>query len=421
MARSPHPQAPAPSRRWKRVFMIAGVVAVLAIVLTWAFWPRIQVWMWLGELHSDDGSVRATARDNLAASDFSGLDEKLYEGLVDPDRSFEVRAQVGSILIRRGRMALVENALRCDALAGRTAALAALNARVTQLGEEWFRNDYVRRPEYLVKETLLAWLDREGDLSRLQAIHMAVRLGYEEAVPLLRALARPPHDGPLSAPERHILVAAARGLLAFGNCEVVPEFVEPARSASDDLVRLRMMQILYDAVVDPRGVCTNAVPTETVKGIVLDALDAETNTKHGALLILARQPEWTKEVQDKVLAILDGEHGDTDYVRRAALGAISATDDEAFARRLPRYFHSSIPVIRSEAVTASRAYAKREAFPFSFESCWIGLVRDESGSETAYNGALGALTDVSGKWIGLPAQVTGEAENRRAQIGRAHV
>jgi len=58
----------------------------------------------------------------------------------------------------------------------------------------------------------------------------------------------------------------------------------------------------------------------------------------------------------EVQAILDDPAENSEAVRRAALAALASVRGDAFAERLPRYFHDEDPYIRSEAVSAARTY-----------------------------------------------------------------
>ncbi len=392
-----------------------GVLALIAAAL-FLFWPDIQLSLTVNKLHSDDPKVRKAAREELAESETPDLDEKLDSILHDADKAFNVRTQIGSVLIKRGRMAYVERALASDDLDVRRVALAVLHAHqhvIPAGGDVWFQRDVAENPAYRVQDTLLAWLGRDGDLSRFNAVRIASELGLEESVPLLRKLVVPAHEGTLSRPERGIVSAAANALVGFKDCESIPTLLDVAKSSGDERVRLRMAQVVYQAVSAPNAICKDAVPEEEVKAMVTAGLDGAPEVKQGSLLLLSQRPEWARESTDRLLSILDDEEGDNPYVRRAALGALAAAGDEAFGRRLPRYFHAADFNIRSQAVSASRAYAGKPGFEDFFEGCWIGVLRDETESSLAFDSALGGLRDRAGTVVGLPAAVLGQPKGRR--------
>jgi len=405
-----------PPRPWKRALVVAAVIVLVVAALLWIFRERIETAMTIGELHSDDPAVRKAARDELAASDGADMDDVLYEEFLDTDRPFTVRTQLGQVLLRRGRLPKIERALRSDDVQARIAALAVIYAHRLQIpddGNAWFRREYGANPAYPVKETLLAWLRSDDDYSRLQAIQIAQDLPLPEAVPILRELAVPTARGNLGRSQRGLVSAAATALLALKDCEVVPALLELAKNSDDERIRLRMTQVVYQAVAGPQPACPDAVPEADVKSMVVAGLDGAPEVRQGALLILAQRPPWAAEIADRLLAILDGKHGDNVYVRRAALGALAAVGDDAFGRRLPRYFHAEDPNIRSQAVSASFAYAEKPGFEHFFPSCWIGVLRDETGSDVAFEGALGGLRQAAGRYVGIPDSVTGEAKGRR--------
>jgi HEAT repeat protein len=421
VARHTVAEAPTPSHPWKRYAVIGLIVLAIAALVVWLFWPSIQEWMWFGQLHSDDPNVRREARASLAASDREGLDERLRDKLMDDDVAFGVRKQIGKILLRRGRLPLVEQALRADALDARMTGLAVLfdhRHTLPEGGDVWFKREYVEKPAYRVKETLLAWLGREGDLSRIDAISIVGEIRIEEAVPLLRQLVRPTGTGTLSQRERGLVTAAARTLQAFGDCEVMPVLAEVATSSTDERVRLRMTQVLHQAVRGPRAPCADAVPVETVKSLVVAGLDGPPVLRQAVLGILGNEREWLVEVRERVRGILDGAEGDNPYVRRAALGALASLQDESFLRLLPRYFHSDERNVRSAAVSASRGLSEAKVDELHLASCWVGLVYDERENDVAFDAALGGLSQLAGKWIGVPESVTADPKTRRELMMR---
>lgn len=388
-----------PASPWKRYRLIALLVLVVLAVGAYLAWPRVQETLWLGRLHSDDARVRKAAQEDLAASDHAGLDERLLDVLGDPEHSFFVRTQVGGILMRRGQLTGVEKVLRSDNLDARTAALSSLLAKEPTLGRAWFRREYLERPEYRIEETVLAWLARDGDDSRTAAVDAALRLQLDEVLPAFRRIVATAKDATLTPGQQQVLVAAARGLFQLGDCEVLADLVEPARKATTDIIRLRLMQVIYESVLGAGARCPDAVSPDVVKEIVLGGFEGGLNARHGALLILAQQPSWAGELSDKLLSILDGESGDTEYVRRAALAALAAGNVSGLSERLARYFHDASPSVRSEAVTTSTVV------PGSWASCWIGVLRNETENEVAYDAALSLLREQAGSYVGMPEKL----------------
>lgn len=418
MAKHVHPESKQPSALKPIVLVGVGIVVLVGVALL-LFWSDIQRSLTINKLHSDDPRVRKAAREELAESDEPGLDEELAEILVDPDKAFNVRAQIGGILIKRGRMTFVEQAMASDDLQARMAALTVLDAHqhlIPEGGAVWFQREVAGNPAYRVPETLLAWLGRDGDLSRSEAVRIVRTLEMEEAIPLLRKLAVPPRSGTLSRGERGLASTAANALVGFKDCESIPLLVDAARNSDDERLRLRLTQLVYQAVSGGQAACKDAVPVDDVKAMVFSALDAAQEVKQGALLILARQPEWAGEIADRMLAILDGDEGDNVYVRRAALSALTAVGDDTFGRRVPRYFHAGDLNIRSQAVSASRVYARKPGFEDFFEGCWIGVLRDETESNLAFDSSVGGLRDRAGIVVGMPPAVLGQKEGRDARM-----
>ena len=419
VARKHVPPADKSSSSWKPLVAVGAGVVVLLVVGLLVFWPDIDLSMTINQLHSDDPAVRKAARAKLTESERPDLDAQLEEVLNDPDKAFNVRTQIGSVLIQRGRMPAVERAMASEDLQSRMVALAVLDAHqhlIPEAGDVWFKRDVAENPDYRVTETLLAWLAREGDLSRLQGVQIATELGLQEAIPLLRKLATPPRDGTLSRNERGLISVAANALVRFEDCESMPGLLETAKTSADERVRLRLTQVVYQAVSGGQGVCKDAVPEEAVKEMVVRGLDGAAEVKQGSLLILSQRPEWARDVADRLLAILDGAEGDNVYVRRGALGALTAVGDEAFGRRLPRYFHADDFNIRSQAVSGSRAYALKPGFEDFFEGCWLGVLRDETESNLAFDSALGGLRDRAGTIVGVPDAVMADPQGRSERM-----
>ena len=315
---------------------------------------------------------------------------------------------VGQILLRRNRLALVEGVLQDADPRARQAALAVLFDRVHEHGLDWFKRSYVDPDPQGTREAIQAWLAQDRDVSRAYAVEMASALGLKETVPAIRELIRPSQEIGSTRAGQRMIEAAAKALLEFGDCEGVQRFAVSAREEQDDVIRLRMIQALYRGVRGPQPPCPDAVSEDELKAVLLAGLQGPTHTRHGTILLLRGESAWAIEAKEALQAILD-EDSDGDFARRAALGALAETGDLEFGRRLPRYFHDRDPYVRSEAVTSSRLYAARPDSPLRYESCWIGILENETGSEFTVYTAMAALKDAAGKWLGLPAEVTAAA------------
>ncbi len=419
MARSPAPAAEPASRTWKRGLLVGTILVALVVIGVLVFLPQIRFQMRIGQLHAADAESRKVAVDALVQSDDPTMNDRLRKILLDPGRAFGIRTQVGEILVTRNRDAIVAEALRSSDLDVRTSALAVLHGQARFHGEEWFQRTYVEDPQYPVTETLTAWLGREGDTTRATALSIVQGLGAEEYLPLVRALLAPPREGSLSKGEQAILSSAAQTVIRHGDCEAVPAVLALATTAVDDIVRLRAVQALYQGVAAPQAKCPDAVPVDAVKDAVFKALEeGGSNTRLGVLMVLANQPEWTAEASERVYAILDGATGDTEYVRRQALAALAELGDEAFALRLPTYFHADNQYIRSQATTASINLTDDGEAPIRYESCWIGVLEREVENVTSYQAALEELRAQAGDWVGLPEGLPAGGGARHAAIQR---
>ncbi|MFV1959917.1 MAG: hypothetical protein ACC662_10965, partial [Planctomycetota bacterium] len=118
---------PEPPSTVRRYVIVAGIVVVLAGVAALLFLPRFRVGRWIADLHSDNPRTVTAARVRLAGSDLEGLNDTLYDLLVDSGAAFRVRRLAGRILLQRNRLGLLERGLRLDDAAEREAALAALH------------------------------------------------------------------------------------------------------------------------------------------------------------------------------------------------------------------------------------------------------------------------------------------------------
>ncbi len=393
---------------WPRYVVIGGVVVVVLLAALWFLGPSIQIDRWIADLHAVNPKTVKAAREALVTSKLRQVDERLADDLGDDSLPFRVRVVLGDVLVERHRLERVEQVLRQGSAAGRHAALATIYSRIGKLGLEWFQREYVARAEYGVPDLLVSWLQEPRTASRSVAAKIAAAAHVRKAIPALRAIVRGEGDLGTTREQRAVLSEAAQALISLGDCEAVPLFVEPARHEPTDLARLRMMQALHQAVRGEKAPCPDAVPAETVRDVVLEALDGPPHTRQGALLILKAEPEWALAAQDEILRILD-DSPVHEFHRRHALDALASTRDPDFARRLPRYFHDPDPYVRSEAAMAALGYQNEPKPPLQYADAFVGLIENEHENDNAFFAAMGGLKRLVGRWVGLPPEIVESA------------
>ncbi len=398
---------------WRRYGIVSAVVLVVLGLAFWLFYPRWRMDRWIADLHSDNTKIASQARKNLRAAD--GADDALHAALFDHDLPFEVRRMVGDILIDRNRLPLVEDVLRSNDVLAREAALTVIygiSQRPGALGETWFRREYVDRAEYRVKETLVAWLGQARDPSRGQAATLAAALGLKEAIPPLLAIVKDVSGTGSTREQRAVLPRAAQALVRLHACDVLSDVAESADHETDDLVRLRLVQAVHQAVRGPQPSCPDALPEARVKELLLRALaDGGPLTRKGVALALQSEPKWAKEAVQTLLHILDDREASDTVLRQETLRALAASGSEEFARLLPRYFHDDNPYVRRAASEGALTLAHRQDIPFHYVDCWIGLLQRETENDAAFASAIDGLRDAAGQLLGVPKEAVDAASS----------
>jgi hypothetical protein len=389
--------APETAWPWKRYLKIAVPALVLLALAIFLFWPALQVRLWISSLHADDPRAIAAARDNLIASQREGLDDTLEGILRDPGESFAVRTLVGEILLKRNRLQRVEAALLSDRLEERTAALAVLQQ------QRFFADTYPGDPRYRIQETVLQWIDREGDPTRGTAVRLAKDVGVPEALPKIRGLIHRSASGALSRDEETLLKEALGAVKGFKDCESLSQVLDVALNEKNDDVRRVALSVLVRATRQPEPYCADALPEETVKLAVLKGLEGGRITQIMAMLVLSQESAWAREAYARLLTILDS--GEDGVLRRHALNALTNSGAEDLVARLPRYFSDENPSVRSEAVTAAQVFGGGKTPKARFEGCLIGIVANERENRAAWDAALRFLRERAGGWQGLPAGI----------------
>jgi len=378
-----------------RYVWIGVPLVVLVAVFFLLFWPQIQITIAINGLHAHDPVQRRANADFLKDHDDKDLViGMLLDAVQDDGRSFDVRMICARLLLDHfDRVGKLDQLLRTGSLSTRAAVLKTLSVKA------YFMTTYAEDPSYRVRETVTEWLKVPGDVTRVYAIQMAVKLKMQERLPEIRPLlTRSGAKNVHAREERDLMIAAAGALKHFGVCDAVPEILRMAATDPDPLVRLRFMQFADEMAfrTDRPVPCEDAAPEDAMSTLARKALDDEDHrVRMGALLILARMPTWARPALPRVREILNGDA--TGAERRHALDVLAAVGDPQDLDGLATYFHDVDPSVRATAA------ALVHRFPdLRLEGCLIGLVGAETENERLFIDVLNGLRKAAKKRVGFP-------------------
>jgi hypothetical protein len=123
--------------------------------------------------------------------------------------------------------------------------------------------------------------------------------------------------------------------------------------------------------------------------------DEDAKVRMGALLILARRPQWGEAAAGRMQAILDG--GTTPPERRHAFEALLVLGQPSFLDGVPRYAHDAAHELR-----VTLAFKATEVADARFAECLIGFLEGETESQFVFVTALNHLFRMAHKPVGLP-------------------
>ena len=417
---APESQAPeaetpakAPAAPWKRYAFILVAVLILLGVGWLVLGERFQAKLHVTGLHSNDGRTRAAHVKALKEHPNKDLIiDLLTDAVQDGGNAFEVRRMSADLLHRHfNRLSVLERMLRTsDDVLTRGVILRSLMA------EAYFKDQILTEPEFRVYDTIDAWLKRDNDLTRMNAIQLAVRADHKDAISLIRPLLRRT-GAPMvqKQQERDLMIAAAGAVEAFKDCGSLPEMLEIAKADGDRLVRLRFMQILDRAVFRTNPpICPDGLSEEAFSAFVRASLDDPAHeTRMGAMLILARNPAWAKPATARLREILDGpkmqDGRDTGAERRHALETLLRIGETEDIERIPTACQDDSVEVRSTAARSIKALGDT-----GYEGCWIGMLEDETENQSLWADAL----DFFYKWakvrtrrLGFPPVMSRKAVN----------
>ncbi len=390
------PAAPPPGRRAKRIVLGASAAALLVGLFLWLVWPGIQWRIWIR------GAEKEEYQKYLLAEQDPALVDLLADGVGNGDLGPRTRVALAQILSKKSRGGVLDKLLREGDLTTRTTVLQAVRH------EAYFGTHFVEDPSFRIPQTILEWLARDGDATRVDAVALALlpSLKSREALPSIRRMLG--EAGPAAAGTRGM---AAGAVAAFEDCESVPTLLAMARSEPDPVTRLRALQALVQ-LLDARGSpCAAQLNEEAVRDVVAKALRQEGQDsfnralRMGALLKLKDHPRWLAAEAAAVRALLADDRV-ADPERRTAMDALVAAGDPETVAGFARWFHAPSPELRSEAVNLA---ANSGVGGRSLASCLIGIVRDERASDAAFGRALQEVRALTGSWaaVGFPAKHVG--------------
>ncbi len=413
--------APAAGTPWRRYLMIGlPVIAIVAAVVV-ILWPQIEIKLAINGLHAQDGRARSSHIETLKThADRDLVIDELLSSIQDEDHTFGVRAICCNLLIEHfNRLSKVNPLLRSGSLHTRGVILDTLAHK------DYFEKEYVEDPRYRVRETIVEWLQSDGDMTRMHAVQLASKIKMTEVMPQLRPLLRRSGKSNVHGrDERDLMIASAGAAERFKDCESASTLLEVAETDADHLVRLRFMQILVRMSFrkQPAAPCPAAVDADRMRALVQKSLDDEDHrVRMGGMLILARHPAWAEGVADRLQAILEGTG--TPAERRQALSALVALGQPAFLTAFPKYLHDPAVEIRRTAARSIQDLKER-----GLEGCWIGLLTDEtpeSGVAIERDARHGLWRDVlqylhrhAKKYHGFPNLLTLRAARDKVQFAK---
>jgi hypothetical protein len=353
------------------------------------------------------GADKSEFQKRILAEEDPGLADVMAKTMEDARQPDSVRLALGELLLKKNRVGKLEEDLRHERLDVRVIALRTL-AR-----QSYFRKQYVEDGSWKVGDTFLAWLQDGTSRSRGAAIVILPALyPNRDATPpavvqAVRDLARPVGRGAAEGPVR---AAAAHLLAAWDDCDSAAALLELAGTEQEPFAQMRVMQAvvqLYDAGATP---CRTALPMDGVRAVVARCLahtgegDLHRSVRMAAMQILSRHTDWAPPHLEFLRSVVDGTAHEVE--RRTALETLAAAKDAPTLDRFARFFHDPTPSVRSGA----SAVAREERGPLdarAYESCLVGLVRDEQAAinELAFRVAVLELRRRAGRWVGFPDEL----------------
>jgi hypothetical protein len=414
------PPAAASARKKPLAAIVAVVVAAAAGALLYLNFDRWIGWStWINGAHTPEFQKKLRAENDPA------LVARLSKALLDASKGHRTRVSIAHVLIEKNRIGEVEAALKSPDASTRYVALATLASKT------YFRKQYVEDASWGVERILLEWVGDADDRHRAEAIAIATDVWREPPAPNglvgpLRAILASKGE---SEAEWSARVAAASAVAQYRDCASVPHVVEVAKGDANAQVRLRSLQAVAEFFDDPKATCKDAVPAETVLGVVDAALgsDAAGNAlralRMGAMQVLKAHRDWIPARADRLRSALEGNAEPAE--RRLALETLVVGEDPTTLSTFAKWFHDPALGVRSSAVSSAEGMkpaTDKDAPDVSAvaEACLVGIVRDEpaDGSDWGFAHAIGRLRQLAGEWVGFPAAYRQAGSGLTAEIHR---
>jgi hypothetical protein len=387
--------AEAPSRSRPGLWIVAALVAVAVALAVYFVWkPQWRMWC--------HGADKPEFQKRILGEQDPALADVMADVMTDADQPDTVRLSLGELLLKKNRVSKVEDALRHERLDVRVIALRTFSRY------PYFRKQYVEDASWKVGDTFLAWLKDGSSKSRgaalvvLPVLYPNLAATPPAVVQSVRDLARAASGG-----ASEVRAAAGWQLAAWDDCESAGALLELARAEDDPILRMRLMQAIVLMYDGKNATCRSNLPEADIRAIVARSLahegdgDRNRSVRMAAMQILARHTDWAAPHLESLRATVDGTAHEVE--RRTALETLAAAADAPTLARFARHFHDPSPSMRS----AASGVARLEKGPLdarAFESCLIGLVRDETSAsnEFAFSVAMAELRRRANRWIGIP-------------------
>jgi hypothetical protein len=385
-----------PQRRFPRPFLFALAFLVLAGVAFVFLWPEIRVRAWIGALDDDPHGKNLTA---LVQSTEERTDDLLVDAVHDEDRSFRTRHLAAVALVRRQRLLPLERAVADESVGTRAVVLAAL-------ASQRYLRHYVRENAARADEAI-AWLLASKDPHAVErGLQLVRELALESHAPRVRAILESRRAGPDPSATAEALAQAGEAAVTFRDCAAIEAMLGHAESSESLSLRRRMLQQVHRATRGPDAPCAAAVPEERIRAAAVALLGHDAKeARMTALIVLTHEPEWTRASAADVRGVLASSA--PAEVRRYALTALLAADDETTTASLARWLHDDEEELRAQAVRSIAAEV-RDGVGDRL-GCLVGVVRNETRSFVAFEDAVRALRGAAGEWVGLPQPLAARA------------
>lgn len=412
--------ADAATRKGWIPWAVLGAVLVAAAVLLVVFWQRIQWSIWV------NGADSPEYQKKLIEETDADLVPRLVAGMRDTSKGFKTRVSLANVLIKKGRLGPLEDALLEPTMAVKVVALRAL------IDKPFFRKQYAGNATFRIPESYVAWLSDSSLPGREDALDFAHNVHQPpNAPPAFLEAARAILAGSKGPEGARLRQRAAEALGRYRDCAAVPSLVAALEAETESETLRRLMQAVVELHDAPQSPCADVLPEATARKAVSIAFDhagdseAARATRMAALIKYKSHVRWLTDRVEKVRTVLNAPSTHISE-RRLALETLVVGRDDATWEEIPRRAHDPDNAMRGSLILALPD--EPDADSTSYEGCLIGLVRDEpapsrhddprGGNPFVVEGAFRRLRRAAGEWVGFPGKLRLQGLNIDAEMRR---